>query len=267
MNNKSLLKWQLDAGIDEAVDDSPVNYFALLKQVVGVQNSEVGVKAAEIIELKPQSQSQKSEAPLHYSPSMAGAVARTIADKCKTLQELEEAVRIFDGCSIKKTATKTVFADGNPQSKIMIIGDAPNAEEDVKGLPFCGDNGQLLDKMFAAIGLNRESIYISNMVFWRPAGNRQPTPEEIAICLPFVEKNIALVAPKILVLLGGVATRGLLQKEQTISKLRGKFYEYNNDYLTSPLATLISYHPSELIKQPLNKKQAWQDLLMIKSQL
>ncbi len=124
------------------------------------------------------------------------SASRQLADNAKTLAELEAAVRAFDGCAIKKTASKTVFCDGNPKAKVMIIGEAPGAQEDIQGIPFCGPSGKLLDAMLAAIGLDRTSVYISNTVFWRPPGNRQPTPEETATCLPFVEKHIALVRPK-----------------------------------------------------------------------
>jgi uracil-DNA glycosylase len=181
------------------------------------------------------------------------------------LEELETAVRAFDGCVIKKTASKTVFADGNPKAKIVIIGEAPGAQEDMQGIPFCGPSGQLLDRMLASIGLDRTKVYISNTVFWRPPGNRQPSMEETAICLPFVEKHIALVNPALLILSGGTATTTLLQRDQSISRLRGKFYEYSNPYLEKPLATAVTYHPSYLLRSPGQKRLAWNDLLMIKN--
>jgi len=258
-DNRFLLEWQLDAGVDEAVSDAPTNYFALKEQ------SAAAPPPSPTTRNQPPAQPPATKTPPYHSPSAASATARAIANNCNSITELEAAVRAFDGCALKKTATKTVFADGNPQGLVMIIGEAPGAQEDVQGIPFCGDSGQLLDKMLAAIGLNRgENTYISNMVFWRPPGNRTPSTEEITACLPFVEKHIALVAPKILILSGGVATHALLNNDQSISRLRGKWYEYQNQYLAAPIKTALLYHPSYLLRQPQFKKQAWQDLLMIK---
>ncbi|MEQ1705707.1 MAG: uracil-DNA glycosylase [Rickettsiales bacterium] len=264
MSNKALLEWQLAAGVDEAIDESPTNYFALKPSLSIVAPSPVhditvsgNAKVTTVIKTP-------EKTPLHLSPSSANMVARELADACKTIAELEEAVRKFDGCALKKTATKTVFADGNSQAKIMLIGEAPDAQEDIQGIPFCGASGQLLDKMLLSIGLDRTNVYISNTIFWRPPGNRQPNEVEVNTCLPFVEKHIALVAPKLLILSGGTATNVLLKKDLSISRLRGKLYEYSNSYIDSPLKTAIIYHPSYLLRQPLYKKQAWQDLLMIK---
>ena len=251
-NTKFLLEWQLAAGVDEIILDAPINYFSM-----PIATPKIEIPKPEVV-----------KTPLHHSPSLAVASAREIANSCNSIIELEATIRAFDGCALKKTATKTVFADGNPNASIMLIGEAPAADEDMQGIPFCGESGQLLDKMLAAIGLNRaENVYISNTIFWRPAGNRQPTPEEIAICLPFVEKHIALIAPKILILAGGVAVRALLNNDQAISRLRGKWYEYNNEYLTAPIKTALLYHPSYLLHQPQFKKQAWEDLKMIKAEL
>ena len=232
--------------------DEPCNQLS----VVSYQLSETAI---------PEARTPKPEGKLHHSPSAAMAKAREMADAAQNLADLELAVRQFDGCALKKTATKTVFADGNPNAKIMVIGEAPGAQEDVQGIPFCGQSGQLLDKMLAAIGLSRaETVYISNTIFWRPPGNRQPSPEETAICLPFVEKHIALISPDLLILFGGTATNTLLNNDLSMSRLRGKFYEYSNTYIEKPIKTAVSYHPSYLLRQPLAKKQAWQDLLMVK---
>lgn len=256
LSNKFMLEWLLASGVDEAISDTPNNYFTQPQPIV----------FAPTILQAPSPKPQTST--LHHSPTAASMAARELANSCNSIAELEAAVGAFDGCVLKKTATKTVFADGNPNAQIMLIGEAPDASEDVQGLTFCGANGQLLDKMLAAIGLNRaENIYLSNPIFWRPAGNRQPSPEEIAICLPFVEKHIALVSPKVLILSGGVATRALLNNDQAISRLRGKFYEYKNEYLSTPIKTALIYHPSYLLRQPQYKAQTWQDLLMIKADL
>jgi len=261
MDKKSLLEWQLQAGVDETTGDEAVNHFA--KKPSSFASSEGSPSIAQDPLVKPKDDVVRV-APLHHTPSAAAATSRALADGIKTLAELEAAVRAFDGCAIKKTASKTVFADGNPQAKIVIIGEAPGGEEDKQGIPFCGPSGKLLDRMLAAIGLDRTLVYISNTVFWRPPGNRQPTHEETSICLPFVEKHIALVAPKLLILSGGTATTTLLGKEVSISRLRGKFYEYENAYLAAPIPTVVTYHPSYLLRSPAQKRLAWDDLLMIK---
>lgn len=259
MHSQQLLEWYLEAGVDEAAGDQPVNYFANKSAECGVQSAEPkAVQAAE-------RNVSNTSAALHHTPSAAMTVARSLADGAATLAGLEAAVRGFDGCAIKKTASKTVFSDGNPNAKVMVIGEAPGAQEDRQGIPFCGPSGMLLDRMLAAIGLSRrDNVYISNTVFWRPPGNRQPSPEETAICLPFVEKHIALIRPKLLLLSGGTATNTLLRRDASISRLRGKFYEYSNPYLENPLPTVVTFHPSYLLRSPAQKRLAWHDLLMIR---
>lgn len=252
MHNKALLKWYCEAGVDEAVEDAPRNWFSEEKKPA----------AAAVV---PAAKIPAPANPLHLTPASAIYAARSHADHCHTLDELRQAVMAFDGCSLKKTAGNTVFADGNPKAKVMVIGEAPGSEEDKQGIPFCGPSGKLLDKMFGAIGLNRaESMYISNTVFWRPPGNRQPSQEETAICMPFVEKHIALIAPKLLILAGGVAAKTLLASDQSVSRMRGRMLSYSNEYLPKPLPTAIIYHPSYLLRTPAQKRLAWHDLLFIK---
>jgi len=193
--------------------------------------------------------------------------ARKLADSVNTRTELENAVRGFDGCALKKMATNTVFSDGDPEARIMLIGEAPGASEDESGIPFCGASGKLLDKMLQAIGLNRNKVYISNTIFWRPPGNRVPTKEELAICLPFVEKHIALIKPEVLLFCGGTAATHMLKSNIGITKLRGKFYDYTNQYLATSLPCAVFFHPSFLLRQPGQKRQAWHDLQMIKEKL
>lgn len=263
MQNHQLLEWYLEAGVDEAIADTPTNYFAL------TQSRKVAAPAVEAAPESPVAMAapKPSPSPLHHTPSAAMAMARELADKATTLAELETAVRGFDGCAIKKTASKTVFSDGNPAGRVMIIGEAPGAQEDIQGIPFCGPSGQLLDRMLASIGLNREVVFISNTVFWRPPGNRQPSTEETQTCLPFVEKMIALVNPALLVLSGGTSTTTLLKKDSSISRLRGKVYDYSTPYLDAPVATMVTFHPSYLLRTPSQKRLAWHDMLMIKEQL
>jgi DNA polymerase len=195
-------------------------------------------------------------------------LARSVADSCTTRDQLKQAVENFDGCALKHTAMHTVFSDGNPSAKVMLIGEAPGANEDMRGIPFCGESGQLLDKVLGSIGLNRaENLYISNAIFWRPPGNRKPTPNELEICLPFVEKHVALINPELLIVAGSVALSSLFKISDPISRCRGKLLQYRNQYLQRPVPAIVIFHPSYLLRQPSAKKQAWQDMLFIKKQL
>lgn len=242
---KNLLKWYKQMGVDEIISDIPGQLNQPIKPVVS-------------------NQLQETPAAFNYDSSLA-MKARAIADKCQTLVELREALENFDGLSIKKTATNLVFADGNPNAEIMAIGEAPGANEDEEGIPFCGASGKLLDLILASINLKRsDNLYITNSIFWRPPGNRKPTPEENAVCLPFVEKHIALINPKLILLVGSTSASALLNSTETISRLRTKFYEYNNVYLKSPIPAAVIFHPSYLLRQPLQKKTVWFDLLKIK---
>ncbi|MGN7661192.1 MAG: uracil-DNA glycosylase [Anaplasma sp.] len=191
--------------------------------------------------------------------------AQRIAEACHSLAELREAVESFEGCDIKKSSMNTVLADGNPNAKIMLIGEAPGSSEDREGRPFCGASGKLLDKMLAAIDLSRENTYISNTIFWRPPGNRRPTDFELAVCRPFVEKHIALVAPDIIVLVGGTACYALLDVPESVSKLRGRFHKYTNSFLERPITTAVIFHPAYLLRQPMQKRLAWEDLKLIRA--
>jgi len=259
MDSRQLLEWYIDAGVDEATGEEKLSYFSLKDTP---PPHEAGSAAAEIQAALSQPQTAKPVSPsIVHNPTGAALAAREKAQKAQTLDELEAMVRAFDGCAIKKTASKTVFADGNPGGSVMIIGEAPGAQEDLQGIPFCGPSGQLLDRMLAAIGLTRaEHVYISNTLFWRPPGNRQPTPEETTICLPFVEKHIALVKPRLLMLSGGTATTALLKKDATISRLRGKLYDYQNEFMDAPVPTMVTFHPSYLLRTPAQKRLAWSDL-------
>ena len=194
--------------------------------------------------------------------------SRQLASNVNTLQDLKDAVHSFGGCGLKKTAISTVFADGNPSCRVMLVGEAPGANEDIQGIPFCGESGQLLDKIIASIGLSRkENAYITNSVFWRPPGNRKPTEEEMKICLPFLEKHIALINPRVILVVGSVAMYALLNNVEPISKQRGKVFDYTNQYLATPIKTIITFHPSYLLRQPSQKKLCWDDMLFLKKLL
>lgn len=195
--------------------------------------------------------------------------ARELADNSNTIDDLRKVVQNFDGyIDIKNLATNTVFSEGNPESDIMIIGEAPGNNEDLEGRPFCGQSGQLLDNMFKAIGLKREDLYITNTLFWRPPGNRTPTEEEIAICRPFVEKHISLINPKIIIFMGATALKDLIETNLTITKARRQLFDYTNQYLGEKIIkTTPLFHPSYLLRQSNKKKDAWGDLLFIQNVL
>lgn len=233
-----LLKWYSSMGLNEVIPDNNIIE----------QNS----SSAQII-----TTNSSLKEIISYS--------RNLADQAATLDELRQMVENFEGCEIKKMANKTVFSDGNPSAKIMLIGEAPGANEDLQGIPFCGDSGKLMDNMLAAISLRRaDNIYITNTIFWRPPGNRKPTPEELAICLPFIEKHIGLINPSIIVLVGSTAVSSLLNNDEPMTKLRQKYDLYTNKYLSTPIHVTAIFHPSYLLRQPSQKKLVWHDLLYLR---
>lgn len=191
------------------------------------------------------------------------AQAKSSAKAAKNVEELRRAVENFNGCNLKKMATNTVFCDGNPASKIMVIGEAPGNNEDLQGIPFCGDSGKLLDEMFRAINMTRENFYITNVIFWRPPGNRRPTDEELAICRPFVERHIQLVNPEVLVLVGATSMTAVLGITDPVSKIRGQLMDFSPKFLDRTIKTFTIFHPSYLLRQPGKKKIAWQDMLSL----
>lgn len=191
--------------------------------------------------------------------------ARKLANEAINLEDLYNKIRNFDGCALKQFAKNTVLCDGNPNAKIMLIGEAPGATEDEKGVSFCGESGMLLDAMLKSIGISRETnAYITNTVFWRPPANRKPTAEEIDLCRPFVEKHIALINPHLIILVGATATNSLLNQGESITNLRGNIYNYTNQYTNTPIKTTAIFHPAYLLRQPFKKKDMWYDLLKIK---
>jgi len=185
----------------------------------------------------------------------------------KSLDQLEYFIKMSKNCPLKDQATKTVFADGNPSSKIMLIGEAPGAEEDKFGKPFVGAAGQLLNKMLAAIELDRNSVYITNIIPWRPPNNRTPNTEEILQCLPFIQKHIEIIQPSILILLGSTATKAMLTTSQGITKLRGQWHEYNNFNIKKNIPTIAIFHPAFLLRSPVHKKETWKDLQEIQKKI
>ena len=183
----------------------------------------------------------------------------------ESLDDLKDYMSKFKGCELYKSATNMVFSDGNKSSQVMLIGEAPGHDEDIQGKPFVGRSGKLLNKMLEAIGLSRETVYIANIVPWRPPNNRRPTEEEINICLPFIRKHIELISPKVLMLLGSTATYALLRNKEGITKIRGKWVDMEFGKLKVP--TLPSFHPAFLLRQPAQKKYSWEDLKMLKKKI
>lgn len=264
------LKWHVDQDLADTVLEEPVD------RTVPPDLSQINEKIEQV---KPKLVS----APTEDTPAVIGAAeaiveSKKLAAACTSLDELKQAIADFDGLSVKKTATNMVFSDGNPKADIMLIGEAPGADEDAQGKPFVGASGQLLDKILASIGLARDSeeiekaVYISNILNWRPPGNRTPTAQEIEISLPFIEKHIELVSPKYLILCGAVPGKSLLNQKASISKLRGKFHEYQaisiqNSAQESKILALATYHPAYLLRTPAQKRAVWADMLMLQSQL
>jgi DNA polymerase len=191
--------------------------------------------------------------------------ARDVARSATSLVELRAMLHRFEGCALRATATQLVFADGNPHARVMFVGEAPGRDEDIEGLPFVGRSGKLLDRMLAAIGLDRANVYIANIVPWRPPGNRTPTPQESAACLPFTQRQIELVDPDVLVCLGGPSAQTLLSIKGGILKSRGRWFNFHTG--TRQIRAIATLHPAYLLRQPLQKRLAWRDFLAIKKAL
>jgi uracil-DNA glycosylase len=274
----ALLRWYVEMGADEVIGDEPVDHLAA--PVAGsapAARSPAAISAALAppapYDSEPLSAEREATAtvapPAAFIQSAAEAAqsARAAAARAATLVALEAEIAAFDGCALKRTATNTVIADGNQAAPLMIIGEAPGADEDRAGRPFVGRAGQLLDRMLAAIGLDRSGVLITNVIYWRPPGNRTPTTDEIAACLPFVLRHIALVQPKLLVLAGGTAARALLPPGPGITRLRGRWFELVVPGLDRPVPTLPMFHPSFLLRAPERKREAWRDLLAVRARL
>ncbi len=271
-----LLRFYVEAGVTDGLDDAPVDRYALLpQQMAPAVTTTVEERSSQRITgtvPEPSRRSPVARPPLPASPSPAGhspaaiplssveeaGAARALAGAATSLDALREALASFDACPLKATAKSLVFADGNPEADIMLVGEAPGRDEDIQGLPFVGRAGQLLNKMLSAIGYDRSNVYITNVLPWRPPGNRQPTPQELLMCAPFVERHIELVQPKLLMLVGGVSAKQLLTTSDGIMKLRGKWKTVTVGSLEIPAMPIL--HPAYLLRQPAHKKLAWTDL-------
>jgi DNA polymerase len=261
------LAWLVEAGADEAIDAAPVDRLAARPATpAAIPPAAAPAAPARPTARAPAPAPAPAAAPLS-STEEALATARELAQAAGTLDQLKAALAGFEGCALKHTAMNLVFADGNPEARVMILGEGPGAEEDRQGLPFVGASGQLLDRMLAAIGLDRSSAYITNLLFWRPPGNRTPTGTEIAACLPFVERHIELVDPAYLLLVGGISAKTLLGRSQGILKLRGHWAHYQHAGMVRPIPALASLHPAYLLRQPGQKRLAWRDFLALREAL
>ena len=273
---RELIAFYLDAGVDALLGEEPVNRMAddIAPQRLGAafssaaedktarrvrSESSLPIAGSQAAQQRP----QLGAAPA--SPDAAVMVAREAAKNATTLDDLRALLADFEGCALRATATQLVFADGNPQSRVMFIGEAPGYDEDIVGRPFVGRSGKLLDRMMAAIGLDRTSCYIANVVPWRPPGNRTPTPQETAICLPFIRRQIELADPDFLVCLGGPAMQTLLGIKDGITRSRGRWLPYDTG--RREIRALATFHPAFLLRSPLQKRFAWRDFLALKKAL
>lgn len=243
----AIADWYRAAGVDVAVGDEPVDRFA-----------------ASVVKPRPKAVAAAPalpEAALKAEPTETKALAA----EAKTLDDLKAAMAAYDGCGLKARAKQLCFADGNPEADIMMVGEAPGSEEDQQGKPFVGRAGQLLDRMLKAVGLDRTQVFIVNTVPWRPPGNREPTPDEMALCRPFLERQIELVAPKLLVTLGNVPTKALFGTSTGIMRMRGQWKDLTISGHTAPAIAML--HPAYLLRQPAHKGLAWRDMLALRTRM
>lgn len=253
-----LLRWYMDSGVDETIGETPQDRFALSAKpaVRAVAPAPAAVQAAS---------APLAAAPIiHHQPPQT---ATHIAAECRTLEELRVAMEGFDGLALKRTAISTVFADGNPDAAVMVIGEAPGQDEDRQGRPFIGAAGKLLDRMLASIGLDRDGVYLTYAVPWRPVESPKPSHDEVGLCLPFITRHIELADPQLLILLGGTTASALLARHEPISRLRGQFFDYSSPGLPRPIPALATFPPSYLLSTPAAKRDAWRHLLQVKKRL
>jgi uracil-DNA glycosylase family 4 len=282
---RELLAFYLDAGVDAPVGEVAVDRFAdhaPTSPPAGSGRSESQAFPAAVRGEAPSNNDPTADRVARSGPPASGQeriftpaapaapeaaimAAREAARSAKNLEELRALLEAFEGCMLRATATRLVFADGNPQARVMFVGEAPGRDEDIAGLPFVGRSGKLLDRMMAAIGLDRTQAYIANVVPWRPPGNRTPTPQETAICLPFIRRQIDLAGADILVCLGQPSTQTLLETREGITRTRGRWFKFDTG--SREIRALATYHPAFLLRSPLQKRLAWRDFLALKKAL
>jgi uracil-DNA glycosylase family 4 len=262
----SFLDFHVEAGVDAVLDEMPHDRFAENARPPAISPSpppapEPSTEPVPARSTTPRSLPRAASA----APDAVAADARAKAREATTLAELEALLVAFEGCALKFSAKNLAFADGNPEGRVMLVGEAPGADEDRIGRPFMGRSGQLLDRMLAAIGLDRTQVYIANIVPWRPPGNRTPTPQEISICRPFIERQIELADPDFLVCLGGPATQNLLGTRDGILKTRGRWLPYRTE--RREIRALATLHPAYLLRTPVKKREAWLDFRALRKAL
>src|SRR3981081_3481377 len=256
---QQLLSFYLEAGVDCALTEEPVNRLSQPDRAPAREPA-LPTPVRTIPAAIPAARGEAAPA-----PEAAILSAREAARTAPSLEVLRNLLENFDGCALKSTATRLVFADGNPQARIMFVGEAPGREEDIEGLPFVGRSGKLLDRMISAIGLDLSSAYIANVIPWRPPGNRTPTPQETQICLPFIQRQIELVNPDVLVTLGNPSTQTLLSTREGIMRTRGKWFDYDTG--TRTIRAIATFHPAYLLRSPSYKRMSWQDLRAVAKEL
>ncbi|TDH38874.1 uracil-DNA glycosylase [Pseudohoeflea suaedae] len=281
---EALMMFYADAGVDTPLEDLPVDRFAesqeeaRKRQAARATARPAGSGAQATQQDRGRQSPGQNGAARQPTPKPPGAPqqltvpdaaafedARATAKAANTVAELQAALENYNGCNLKHSARNTVFMDGNPEARLMIVGEAPGRDEDLQGLPFVGRAGQLLDRMLAAIGQDRTSVCITNVIYWRPPGNRTPTAHEVELCRPFAERHIELIKPDVLLFLGNVPTKALLKTDKGILSIRGRFQTYERDELAIP--ALPSLHPAYLLRSPAQKKLAWADLLALSDKL
>jgi uracil-DNA glycosylase family 4 len=278
---RELLAFYLDAGADALLGEEPIDRMTdeavsrspavgpAFEGESGPKRSEGSGTSSSLPSRRPLSAAlpAKSAASAQppASPETAVMAAREAAANAKTLDDLRALLADFQGCALRATATQLVFADGTPQSRVMFVGEAPGYEEDISGRPFVGRSGKLLDLMMGAIGLDRTKAYVANVVPWRPPGNRTPTPQETAICLPFIRRQIELANPDFLICLGGPAMQTLLGIKDGITRSRGRWMPYDTG--AREIRAMATFHPAFLLRSPLQKRFAWRDFLALKKAL
>ncbi|MFY7781515.1 MAG: uracil-DNA glycosylase [Tagaea sp.] len=272
MDDLTALRFLVELGADEAIADAPVDRFAAAPaRAEGPARAEAPLRKAPAVRAVPQAPAPTLAAPTLAAPvpaAQAVVAAREAAANARSLDELRAALAAFDGCALKATATNLVFSDGVPGAPVMIVGEAPGADEDRQGKPFVGVSGQLLDRMLGFVGLDRtRNVYIANVIPWRPPANRDPTTAEIAACEPFIRRQIELAQPKVLLFVGNISTKTLLGTTDGIIKMRGKWRDYASPGLATPIPVLPSFHPAYLLRTPARKADSWKDLLALQAKL
>jgi len=266
LDDLAVLRWYEVAGVDECIGEAPVDrYAADAVRRAAVRQAPTRAQPSTPKRAAAHATAQRthqSPSPPHPDP---GGNAATLASGAESLDALRRALETFDGCPLKITATNTVFGEGAADASLMVVGEAPGAEEDRQGRPFCGVSGHLLNDMLMSIGFDRTNAYITNIVPWRPPGNRKPTPAEVAVCVPFIERHVALIAPQVLLLVGGLAASSLLGTTEGITRLRGRWHSLQLGQHN--IAAMPTFHPAYLLRNPEAKRLSWRDLLAVQARL